>query len=202
MPAQSSSYSDRYVPPPLRSSHPTLSSSAPHPYLPSLGKNSLAAFDRSSVPDSEDSFYTFSNEPSFAFSHFSPAPSSPGSSRNLSKNFRLSPKGFVASPPPPRALHRLGRLPPSYKRQSAIDEVDEEDTTPPPLNEFGEAEEPFGPIMPLASFRQQADTIDLDQHPLSLNEHGAEDCSGCGLAPDASFVIFVSSVHIQLSLSS
>ena len=199
----SSSFSDRYVPPPLRrQSQPREEDFfKPNPYLPSLGKNNLASFDRSSAPEPEDSFYTFSNEPSFAFSHFSPTtPSTPNTSRNFSRSFGFSPKGFAASPPLPRAISRPSRLnTPSFERQQVIAEVEEDEATMevgvpllPEVDEFDQSEEPLGPVLPLASVREKGTELDLSHLKAVDLGTPVEDCSGCGLVADRSFVVFVS----------
>ncbi|GAA5948229.1 hypothetical protein JCM3765_001327 [Sporobolomyces pararoseus] len=201
--SSSSSFSDRYVPPPLRGQRNLQEQQQddfkPNPYLPSLGKNSLASFDRSSAPESEDSFYTFSNEPSFAFSHFSStAPSTPSTSRNLSRSFGLSPKGFAASPPLPRSISRPSRLnTPSFERQQVIAEVEEDEATSEvgasvslEVDEFDRSEEPLGPVLPLGSVREKGTQVDLSQLKAVDQGTPVEDCSGCGLVADRSFVVF------------
>ncbi|GAA5993986.1 hypothetical protein JCM5350_008017 [Sporobolomyces pararoseus] len=199
--SSSSSFSDRYVPPPLRrQSQPREEDFfKPNPYLPSLGKNNLASFDRSSAPEPEDSFYTFSNEPSFAFSHFSSTtPSTPNTSRNFSRSFGFSPKGFAASPPLPRSISRPSRLKtPSFERQQVIAEVEEDEATLevgvpllPEVDEFDQSEEPLGPVLPLASVREKGTEVDLSHLKAVDLDTPVEDCSGCGLVADRSFVVF------------
>ena len=198
---------DRYIPPHLRSpvSNKESQSTVTTPYLPSIGKNSLSSFDRSALPECEDSFYTFSNGPSFEFSRYAASPSTPESSCELSRNLRLSPfplKGILASPP--SRLHSGStRLDTSFfEHPQAI--AEEEDTSSEDngirqagTHELEHGEEPAGPVVPLESVRAEAANIDFNELKGISNKSRAEECSGCGSSPDLSFVIFVRSLSCR-----
>ncbi|GAA6014733.1 hypothetical protein JCM11491_001957 [Sporobolomyces phaffii] len=204
--SSSSSVSSTYVPPHLRTRRPEENFVKPHPFLPSLGKNSLTAFDRSSAPDSEDSFYTFSNEPSFAFSHFSAHPSTPNSSRDLSRGFGLSPTFTRASKtsnasPSPRSLSRPSRIntSPFIGHPRAILEEDEASPTTGVTDtdhlELLQGEVPLGPVLPLASIRDEGTGVNLSHLEIVDDRTLLQDCSGCGLIWDRSFVVFLPCRH-------
>ncbi|GAA5879959.1 hypothetical protein JCM16303_004414 [Sporobolomyces ruberrimus] len=197
----SSNFSQRYVPPHLRRPQQEKEAARPHPYLPSLGKHDLASFDRSSAPEPEDSFYTFSNEASFAFSRYDSQPSSPESSRDYYRTPTLSPKGFVASPPA-RLLSRPSRLDISpFERSEVIKEEEEEEEASVrriPLDDPYELscdDLPLGPVLPLASIRDDASKVDLTPLQAIAARNSFGDCVGCGSKPDLSFVLLLPCRH-------
>ncbi|GAA5942945.1 RNA-binding protein [Sporobolomyces koalae] len=159
---------------------------------PSLAKTSQ---------EPEDSFYTLSNSPSFAFSHFSNVTSSPDSSFDLSRNLRPCPETILGSP-----LARLLVRPPrldtsaSHSPQPIIE--GKEDIHRPELgferdehDVFDRGQEPLGPVLPLGDIALEASKIDPSQLDLASEDRPVEECVGCGLKPDRSFVILIPCLH-------
>ncbi|GAA6059245.1 hypothetical protein JCM10212_006638 [Sporobolomyces blumeae] len=192
----------RYVPPHLRNQSAKENISTSTPYLPSLGKNSLSSFDRTGAPRAEDSFYTFSNEASLAFSRYPSVESTPNTSRSLSQGVvacTASPARGVVASPPPRSLPRTARLDVSCFDHPQM--IPEEDDSPCPsggdnehVDALVELDEPAGPVLALDSITASA-SVPASVLNALLQNLSVEECSGCGAQPHASFVLFTPCRH-------